>query len=1226
MKKLASAIDPLWFKDAIIYELHVRAFADSNGDGIGDFPGLLSHLDYLQELGITCIWLLPFFPSPLRDDGYDIANYVDVNPSYGTLADFRAFLDAAHQRNMQVMIELVINHTSDQHPWFKAARLAPPGSPQREMYVWSETDQLYKDARIIFTDTEKSNWTWDETANAFYWHRFFSHQPDLNYDSPLVLEEVLKAMRFWLDMGVDALRMDAIPYLCERDGTSCENLPETHAAIKRIRAAIDAEYANRLILAEANQWPADVRPYFGDGDECHMAFHFPLMPRIYMALRQEDRLPITDIMAQTPPIPNSCQWGLFLRNHDELTLEMVTDDERDYMYFAYSADPRMRVNVGIRRRLAPLVDNNRRRIELLNSLLLSFPGTPILYYGDEIGMGDNIYLGDRNGVRTPMQWTSDRNAGFSRCDPARLYFPVIMDPVYGYQVINVEAQLSDQSSLLHWTRNMIALRKLFQVFGRGTLTFLNPANRKVLAYLRDLERPDGSHETVLCVANLSRFAQPVSLDLALFAGMQPVEILGYVPFPPIDETSYSLTLAPYSFLWLELQPAAEVTEILPEPRIELAEPIVREEAEAFDLFANGWSGWLTRLGIRLLETTLPAWLPRQRWFGAKTRTIHSVNLLDWVELPKSVTHATGHSVAEASASDNVAPALLFFEIQYGGGGSDFYQLPLACSRGPEGDEIAASRPESVIATLDSPVGPAVLHDGTMREDTRQSLLMLIEQNATLAMSTTRTAAFADVPAIDVVAQSAAQGDQAPSSLDIEPNATSLPVAPVPISAQPGEAAAPPRSTAPAPSAAQRMQPRESPSAGNPVPSGGRLDAHASSLLNEAHPIQHLTSRVGSAEQSNTSILYGQKLILKLFRRLQPGENPDVEIGRFLTEVARFPHIAPFMGEITMTPVSGEATTAAMLQGLVANKGDGWEWFLDQFAAFLQSVEHLASPPETSAPGLLKVQKPMKEVRDNAGTALNAAALLGRRTAELHLALSTQTQDQAFCAERFTSTELGQDVRRIEAQLTQTLETLKARFSTLDDSTADLAVQFFSKRREMFARMRELASLKAAGQRIRIHGDYHLGQTLRTQAPASDRNKDAGDFVILDFEGEPARTLAERRQKQSPLKDVAGMIRSFSYAAHSGLDRYLNEKPESASGEGANQLAKWARCWEHTVAGEFLSSYSESIAAKPDLLPPKEQSQTLLNAYVLEKALYELMYELNNRPQWLRIPFAGILAL
>ena len=550
MKKAGSATDPLWYKDAVIYELHVRAFQDSDGDGIGDFAGLLSRLDYLQDLGVTCLWLLPFFPSPLRDDGYDIANYVDVNPAYGSLEDFKAFLAAAHQRDMQVMIELVINHTSDQHPWFQRARLALPGSPERDFYVWSQTDQLYKDARIIFTDTEKSNWTWDEQASAFYWHRFFSHQPDLNYDNPAVLEEILKAMRFWLDMGVDALRMDAIPYLVERDHTSCENLPETHAAVKAIRAAIDAEYANRLILAEANQWPADVRPYFGEGDECHMAFHFPLMPRIYMALRQEDRLPITDIMAQTPAIPDVCQWGLFLRNHDELTLEMVTNDERDYMYLAYSADPRMRINVGIRRRLAPLLDNNRGRIELLNSLLFSFPGTPILYYGDEIGMGDNIYLGDRNGVRTPMQWTSDRNAGFSRAVPARLYAPIIMDPIWGYQAVNVEAQLSDQSSLLHWTRNMIALRKLFKVFGRGTQEFLSPENRKVLAYTREYNDGGGAQEIILCVANLSRFAQPVSLDLSRFAGMVPVEMLGYVAFPPIDKTPYAITLSPYSFLWL----------------------------------------------------------------------------------------------------------------------------------------------------------------------------------------------------------------------------------------------------------------------------------------------------------------------------------------------------------------------------------------------------------------------------------------------------------------------------------------------------------------------------------------------------------------------------------------------------------------------------------------------------------------------------------------------------
>jgi maltose alpha-D-glucosyltransferase/alpha-amylase len=569
VKKIGSATDPFWYKDAIIYELHVRTFQDSNGDGIGDFQGLISRLDYLQDLGVTCLWLLPFYPSPLRDDGYDIADYTDVNPSYGTIDDFKQFLAAAHQRNMQVLIELVINHTSDQHPWFKAARQAPHGSPQRKLYVWSDTDLIYKDAPIIFSDTEKSNWTWDDTAEAFYWHRFFSHQPDLNFDNPVVLEEVLKAMRFWLDLGVDALRLDAIPYLVERDGTTCENLPETHTIIRCLRAAIDAEYTNRFTLAEANQWPPEVRPYFGNGDECHMAFHFPLMPRIYMAIRQEDRLPITDIMVRTPPIPDSCQWGLFLRNHDELTLEMVTSDERDYMYFAYSADPRMRVNSGIRRRLAPLLDNSRQRIQLLNSLLLSFPGTPILYYGDEIGMGDNIYLGDRNAVRTPMQWNSDRNAGFSTANPSRLSFPVIMDPVWGYQAINVEAQLADPSSLLHWTRNMIALRKLFQVFGRGTLEFLDPENRKVLAYIRHYnptsssreDTPVGSTrnlsspgtETVLCVANLSRFAQPVSLDLSEFRGMTPVEMLGYVPFPAITNQPYPLTLAPYTFFWLELQ-------------------------------------------------------------------------------------------------------------------------------------------------------------------------------------------------------------------------------------------------------------------------------------------------------------------------------------------------------------------------------------------------------------------------------------------------------------------------------------------------------------------------------------------------------------------------------------------------------------------------------------------------------------------------------------------------
>ncbi len=566
MKKAGSASDPLWYKDAVIYELHVKAFADGNNDGIGDFAGLISKLDYLQDLGVTCIWLLPFYPSPLRDDGYDIADYTDVHPSYGTLGDFKQFLDAAHKRGMQVLIELVVNHTSDQHRWFQRARHAPPGSPERDYYVWSDTNDKFQGVRIIFSDTETSNWTWDPVAKAYYWHRFFSHQPDLNFDNPLVLEETLAAMRFWLDLGADGLRMDAIPYLVERDGTNCENLPETHAIIKEFRAAIDAEYKNRFVLAEANQWPTDVRPYFGDGDECQMAFHFPLMPRIYVAIRQEDCLPISEIMAQTPDIPPNCQWGLFLRNHDELTLEMVTEDERDYMYLAYSANPRMRINLGIRRRLAPLLDNNRQRIELLNSLLFSFPGTPILYYGDEIGMGDNIELGDRNGVRTPMQWNASINAGFSSVDPAQLYSPVISDPVYGYMAVNVEEQLENPSSLLQWTRNMISLRKLFPVFGRGTFRILNTTNRKVLAYLRQYR-----NQTVLCVANISRSAQPVLLDLNEYEGRTPVEMLGYVPFPKIAQQPYVLTLSPYAFLWFELQLSTDDAEL--SPRLPEAQPI-----------------------------------------------------------------------------------------------------------------------------------------------------------------------------------------------------------------------------------------------------------------------------------------------------------------------------------------------------------------------------------------------------------------------------------------------------------------------------------------------------------------------------------------------------------------------------------------------------------------------------------------------------------------------------
>ena len=1176
VKKAGSATDPLWYKDAVIYELHVRAFQDSNGDGIGDFAGLLSRLDYLQDLGVTCLWLLPFFPSPGRDDGYDIANYVDVNPAYGSLDDFRQFLDAAHERNMQVMIELVINHTSDQHPWFKAAIKALKGSPEREMYVWSDTDKLYDGVRIIFTDTEKSNWTWDETAQQYYWHRFFSHQPDLNFDNPRVMDEVLKAMRFWLDMGVDALRLDAIPYLIERDGTSCENVPETHVKIKAIRQVIDEEYDNRVILAEANMWPADVRPYFGDGDECHMAFHFPLMPRIYMALRQEDRLPITDIMAQTPAIPDICQWGLFLRNHDELTLEMVTNDERDYMNLAYAADARMRINVGIRRRLAPLLDNNRRRIELLNSLLFSFPGTPIMYYGDEIGMGDNIYLGDRNGVRTPMQWTSDRNAGFSKAVPARLYAPVIMDPIWGYEAINVEAQLTDQSSLLHWTRNMIALRKLFKVFGRGTQEFLSPNNRKALAYIRHYD-PDSpsraqtsaasaanspSTETVLCVANLSRFAQPVALDLSRFAGMIPVEMLGYVQFPQIDKTPYALTLAPYSFLWFELQPAPGVAEA----------PTVEPEQTALNLLSGSpeamWRDLLAGPGLTLLQELLPAYLARQRWFGAKSRTISSVRILDWVELPRTPAAIVFVAIAYADALPDAPP--------------DVYQLPLALTTGAEAADLRTSAPASILASLTRAEGPAVLHDATAREDVRQSLLTLIEAETTLTAVTPTTSKAVNLSEDD--ASTAVEAPATPSSLA---------------------------------TAAQSLSPE-----GSTAPT---LAGHQSSAYAAARGTDPLPARTGSAEQSNTSILYGQKLILKLFRRLQPGENPDTEIGRFLTEVAHFPRIAPFLGEIrgsrqgNRTPPE-QQTTLAMLQGFVENEGDGWQFTLDELARFYESVATLPMPVDTGSPASFLAELTTPDIpadaREHTTLYLDAAALLGRRTAELHLALATPTDNPAFAPDPFTQEILGADTARIRAQIALTLDALKRAFNTLPDSeplTVDSAALLLSRRIELFTRAFAITEIppQDAGQRIRIHGDYHLGQLLRAR----------GDYIILDFEGEPARPLAERRSKQSPLRDIAGMLRSFSYAAYAALDHFTQRHPNTAK-----SLEPWAQLWQNAVSTEFLAAWRTTIAANPHLTPQPPQADRMLNAYLLEKALYELLYELNNRPAWVRIPLAGILAL
>jgi len=1105
LKQAGSMQDPLWYKDAILYELHVRAFMDGNNDGIGDFPGLMQKLDYLQDLGVTCLWLLPFFPSPLRDDGYDISDYMTVNPSYGTVEDFKAFLEAAHDRNMQVMIELVVNHTSDQHPWFQRARHAPAGSPEREFYVWSDTDKKYEDARIIFTDTEKSNWTWDPVAKQYFWHRFFSHQPDLNYDNPEVLKEVLNVMRHWLDMGVDGLRVDAIPYLVEREGTNCENLPETHAVMKAVRAAIDESYAGRLILAEANQWPADVRPYFGEGDECHMAFHFPLMPRIYMALRQEDRLPITDILAQTPDIPDNCQWGLFLRNHDELTLEMVSDEERDYMYLAYSADPRMRINIGIRRRLAPLVDNNRRRIELLNSLLFSFPGTPILYYGDEIGMGDNIYLGDRNGVRTPMQWSGDRNAGFSRANPARLYSPVVMDPVWGYEAVNVEAEQADQSSLLNWMRNMIALRKLFRVFGRGTLKFLEAENRKVLAYLRQL---DG--ELVLCVANLSRFAQPVQLDLADLEGMIPVEMLGYVEFPAIGKAPYPLTLAPYGFLWLELQGS-------PQPKERIMNTQEAESLRDLELSVRSeedWEALLNGRALQRLQEQLPEFLARQRWFGGKTRRIAATPVLDWgvVRSKKAL--------------------LLLLQVNYETGEPDTYLVLLGMAFGAPAAEMQEKSAGAIVVPVHSPHGAGVLYDGLFSDDALPALLGLITDAGKIPM------AHGEVRGVPSTMLASLRGDGA----DLRP-------------------------------------------------------------------------RRSSAEQSNSSIFYGDKLIMKLFRRQQAGVNPDTEIGRYLTEHTSFRNIAPFGGSIDY--VTGEKTyTFTMLQGLVANEGDGWQWTLDELDRYYENsmAETFPAAEASQLPtdflSLSEFALP-ERVRDSVGIYLDAAATLGRRTGELHVALGQPTGDEDFSPKPFTKEDSEALREEFFSNATGSFDALKENLAALPNEMVESAGLVLSRRRMLFDQLGALAANEMGGLQTRVHGDYHLGQILRTKS----------DFVILDFEGEPARSLEERRAKQSPLKDVAGMLRSFSYAAFASLTRYTTRRPQDAE-----KLEPWARLWEQSVVAGFLRAYREAVGSSPILPSQTSELRSLLEAYVLDKAFYELVYELNNRPAWVRIPLHGILSL
>jgi maltose alpha-D-glucosyltransferase / alpha-amylase len=1081
----APARDALWYKDAVIYEVHVRAFCDSNHDGIGDFRGLADRLDYIQELGVNTIWLLPFYPSPGRDDGYDIANYRDIHPQYGTRSEFNTFVAEAHRRGLRIITELVLNHTSDQHPWFQAARRAPPGSVKRGYYVWSDTPKRYAGTRIIFTDSESSNWTWDPVAKAHFWHRFFSHQPDLNYDNAHVERAVTRVMKFWLDQGVDGLRLDAIPYLIERERTRCENLRETHEVIRRIRKVIDERFADRMLLAEANQWPEDVCDYFGNGDECHMAYHFPLMPRMYMALAQEDRFPITEIIDQTPDIPPACQWAIFLRNHDELTLEMVTSEERDFMYSMYAADSQARLNLGIRRRLAPLLENDLNRIQVMNGLLLSMPGSPIIYYGDEIGMGDNIYLGDRNGVRTPMQWSPDRNAGFSRADPQRLYLPPIMDPIYGYQAVNVEAQTRDRSSLLNWMKRTLQVRKTSQAFGRGTLRFIRPGNRKVLAYVRELAGED----TILCVVNLARSAQPVELNLAEFKGLVPIEMIGRTAFPPVGELPYLLTLPGHAFYWFRLSREAQAPSWHEEHLLREHTPIL--------VLIDGWSSFFPertaiwrraqaeRLRTHLEQRALPQYVVGQRWYGAKGASITRVRVAD---------------ECERSAAD--AQWLIALCDVESGVETVRYFIPLTLVVG-----------EGVQATVGRLQAAAVAR---------------VRQHANIGILAD---AFADDRFCRMLVDDIGRGGEQPLA-------------------------------------------------------HGRLRFTTTRAYAELRgdPASELPTPAPLAASSNTALQLGDRLFLKGFRRIQTGVNPELEVGRFLTEVAHFPHIVPLAGAVEYVAGDDTVATLVLLQGFVRNQGDMWSYTANYLRRFIEDRRTSTPPPPDVHSGYLSLLR-----------------TLGTRTGELHRAFATPTTDPAFSAEPITESDVRHWRERVRAAAATALE-LVSGDRDLPEANRRRAMELL-RTRLPFGRRAAAAGKLGRGIKIRHHGDYHLGQVLL------QRN----DFIIVDFEGEPARALAERRAKSSPLRDVAGMLRSFAYARHAAL-----RGSGAESGEDRDRLDPMLAEWERESRAAFLQAYDAS-ALEGGLYSSLTEMRPLLEVFEIEKAIYELSYELQMRPDWVSIP-------
>jgi maltose alpha-D-glucosyltransferase / alpha-amylase len=1100
--------DPLWFKDAIIYQLHVKAFFDSDNDGVGDFKGLTQRLDYIKDLGVTALWLMPFYPSPQRDDGYDISEYKNVHPDYGTKRDARAFVRKAHTLGLKVVTELVINHTSDQHPWFQRARRAPRGSAMRNFYVWSDTTKKYEGTPIIFSDTETSNWAWDEEAGQYYWHRFFSHQPDLNLDNPRVFRAVMAVMRFWLDAGVDGLRLDAVPYLIEREGTDNQGLPETHDILKRMRTEMDGRYEDRIFLAEANQWPEDLLPYFGGGDECHMAFHFPLMPRIYMAVAQEDRHPIVEILHQTPEIPENCQWAIFLRNHDELTLEMVTDRERDYMYQAYATDPQMRVNVGIRRRLAPMMENDRARMELLNSLLMSMPGTPIVYYGDEIGMGDNIFLGDRDTVRTPMQWTADRNAGFSRAEPARLYLPPIMDPVYGYESVNVEAQSRSAGSLLTWMKRIISVRKAHKAFGRGTLEFLHPGNRKILAYLREHE-----DEAILCVANLSRSAQPVELDLSRFRGRVPVELLGGSSFPPLRDLPYFLTLPGHSFYWFRLARDAEPPGWHREtPRL-VEPPVVVLPAGRAPL---GRAGDIPlhlapRHVAQLARGVLPRFLATRPWFAASPDAVGSVEV----------------GAQTALGSDRLLALLRVTveEVPSGTADPPRYFLPLSAAwEDTVGEDGISALMPHTLARLRRRSRTGILYDAIADEGFCREVVAAVGEGRALEMGEGRV----------VFSRTGAYGEVV------------------------GE---------------------------NPVGSMG--------------------VRRAEAEKNNSLAVLGERLVLKAYRHLQNGPNPDLEISRYLTERVNFGGTPPLAGAVEYEFPDGESITLALLQGFVENQGDGWSYTRDVLTRYLENRLATSWNPED--------EQRTETEEQAAEDAFFAGVMrtLGLRTGELHAAFAASTDDEHFAPEVAPPGEVANWAEKVGEELGRTLEELEKRREDLPERVQRDADHLIALRDEAQRCTRAVARGGYGIVKTRYHGDYRLEQVLVV----------GNDFQIIDFEGDPARPLAERRTKHSPLRDVAGMLLSLDRAA-----RFVLANLGAERAEHLDTLESLSRSWGERARRCFLEGYAERARGAASYPENEERVGALVELFMLEKALQEIHRQLEDRPEGAGDPIRGLVGL